>query len=130
MNPIFLEVDEVLDLHQKCIERFGGIAGIRDHHLLLSALAMPQAGFGDTYYHEDLFAMAAAYLFHLARNHPFLDGNKRTAAAAAITFLAMNGLELKADETRLEALVRNVAEGKADKHAVAEFFRRSPCKKS
>ena len=130
MNPIFLEVDEVLNLHQECIERFGGIAGIRDLSLLLSALAMSQAGFGDTYYHEDLFAMAAAYLFHLARNHPFLDGNKRTAAATAITFLAMNGLQLRVNETALEALVRNVAEGKADKPAVAEFFRRSPCKKS
>jgi len=130
MEPIFLTLNEVVKIYQDQIELYGGSLGIRDMGLLQSAVAMPQAGLGDTYLHEDLFAMAAAYLFHLARNHPFVDGNKRTATVTALAFLELNGLEFDGDQDQLEALVRAVAEGKADKPAVAEFFRRSPCKKS
>jgi len=129
MPFLFLEPNEVLEIHQTCLEKYGGAPGIRDLALLESAVAMPLAGFGQEYFHEDIFAMAAAYLFQIARNHPFVDGNKRTAAAAAVTFLALNGMKLEADEKKLEALVRAVAEGKADKHKVAEFFRRAPCNK-
>jgi death-on-curing protein len=67
--------------------------------------------------------MAAAYLFHVVRNHPFLDGNKRTGAVAAVVFLIINGIELQADEESFEKLVRSVAEGKTDKAKIAEFFR-------
>jgi len=130
MPFLFLEPNEVLEIHQTCIEKYGGAPGIRDLALLESTVAMPQAGFGQEYLHEDIFAMAAAYLFHLARNHPFVDGNKRTAAAAAVTFLALNGMKLEADEKKLEALVTAVAGRKLDKHAVAEFFRRAPYQKS
>jgi death on curing protein len=84
---------------------------------------MPASGFGDKYLHEDVFEMAAAYLFHITRNHPFVDGNKRTGAVAAAVFLAMNDIELRADEEELESLVRRVATGKVDKAAAALFFK-------
>ncbi len=80
----FLTVDEVLELHDLQIQRYGGSSGVRDKGLLESAVAMPQASFGGKYMHEGLFQMAAAYAFHIAENQPFIDGNKRTALAAAL----------------------------------------------
>lgn len=124
MDPDFLGLDEVLEIHRDQIERYGGTSGIRDIGLLQSALAVPASGFGGRYLHGDVFEMAAAYLFHIVQDHPFLDGNKRTGAAAALVFLMMNGVELDADEEAFETLVRSVAEGKANKAAAAEFFRK------
>lgn len=119
----FLGLDEILEIHRDQIERYGGSAGIRDIGLLQSAVAMPAAGFGGDYLHQDIFEMAAAYLFHITQNHPFVDGNKRTGTVAAVVFLEMNGVELDADEDELENLVRSVAMGKADKSAAAAFLR-------
>ena len=96
--PVFLDIDRVIRTHRSLIEAYGGVGGIRDAGLLHSAIAMPQASFGGHYLHADLFEMAAAYLYHIVQNHPFLDGNKRTGAASAIIFLAMNDCELEADE--------------------------------
>ena len=121
---IFLGLDEVAEIHRDQIERYGGHPGIRDIELLQSAVAMPSAGFGEDYFHADIHEMAAAYLFHIVRNHPFIDGNKRTGAVAAMVFLMMNGKEIYADEDSFEDIVRSVAEGKADKAAAAEYFRR------
>ncbi len=73
----FLDADEVLDLHAAQLEVFGGGSGLRDRGLLESAVAQPQASFGGQYAHDGLFATAAAYLFHIVSNHPFIDGNKR-----------------------------------------------------
>jgi len=123
MTPDFLSLAEVLEIHRDQIERYGGKTGIRDLGLLQSALAMPSAGFGGRYFHGDLFEMAAAYLFHIVRNHPFVDGNKRTGAVAALVFLALNGMEIEAGEDIFEQTVRAVAEGKMDKSAIAGFFR-------
>lgn len=86
---------------------------MRDMGLLQSALAMPSAGFGKQYYHRDIYEMAAAYLFHIVQNHPFVDGNKRVGAMAAYIFLRMNSIQVTASESRFEALVRKVAQGKA-----------------
>ena len=119
----FLGLDDVLEIHQDQIEHYGGSLGIRDMGLLQSALAMPAAGFGDHYLHKDLFEMAAAYLFHITQNHPFIDGNKRTGAVAAVVFLAMNDIEFDADEDEFESLVRSVATGQSDKAAAAAFFK-------
>lgn len=119
----FLGLDEILEIHRDQIERYGGSAGIRDMGLLQSAVATPAAGFGGDYLHQDIFEMAAAYLFHITQNHPFVDGNKRTGTVAAVVFLEMNGVELNADEDELEALVRSVAMGKADKAAAAAFLK-------
>ena len=85
MRPLFLTLDEVLSLHAEQIRLFGGSPGIRDIGLLESAIGSVEATFDDVFLHETLFAMAAAYLHGICRNHPFLDGNKRTAAAAALT---------------------------------------------
>ena len=96
VNPVFLSLGEILEIHRDQIERYGGDAGIRDLGLLQSALAVPASGFGGRYLHSDLFEMAAAYLFHLVQNHPFVDGNKRTGAVAALVFLSLNGIEIEA----------------------------------
>ena len=95
-EPIFLTLDEVLALHADQIRRSGGRAGIRDLGLLTSAVAMPEASFDDDYLHTNHFEMAAAYLFHIVRNHPFVDGYKRTGLMAALLFLGLNGLRLEA----------------------------------
>jgi death-on-curing protein len=124
VNPVFLSLGEVLEIHRDQIERYGGDPGIRDLGLLQSALAMPGAGFGGRYLHSDLFAMAAAYLFHIVQNHPFADGNKRTGAVAALVFLSLNGIEIDADEEEFESMVLSVAQGRSDKAAVTEFFRK------
>ena len=76
------------------------MTGVRDHALLESALAQPGAAFGGEFLHVDLFAMAAAYLFHIVKNHPFLDGNKRTGLIVAITFLAINGVSIPSDSEK------------------------------
>lgn len=123
MSPVFLSLAEVLQIHHDQIERYGGQPGIRDLGLLQSALAMPAAGFGGRYLHEDLFEMAAAYLFHITRNHPFVDGNKRTGAVSALVFLWLNDIEIEADEDAFERAVLAVAEGRRDKTAVARYLR-------
>src|SRR6266702_1459663 len=94
MAPTFLTTDQVLEIHSDQIARYGGMAGVRDLGLLQSALAQPQATFGGQLLHADLFEMAAAYLFHLVQNHPFVDGNKRVGAVAAIVFLLTNGQDI------------------------------------
>jgi len=94
----FLGLDEIINIHMDQIEQYGGSAGIRDIGLLQSAAAMPAAGFGEDYLHKDIFEMAAAYLFHITQNHPFIDGNKRTGIASAATFLGINGILLDADD--------------------------------
>ncbi len=123
LNPIFLSLGEVLEIHRDQIERYGGGPGIRDLGFLQSALAMPAAGFGGRYLHTDLFEMAATYLFHITQNHPFVDGNKRTGAVASLVFLSLNGVDVLAEEEEFEKIVLGVAEGKLDKAALAEFFR-------
>jgi len=123
LEPTFLTLDEILDIHRDQIDRYGGQAGVRDLGLLQSAAAMPAAGFGGEYLHKDLFEMAAAYLFHIAKNHPFIDGNKRTGTAVADVFLEMNDIDTDIDEDELAALVLDVAAGRADKEHVAAFFR-------
>lgn len=125
MEPVFLELVEILLIHKDQVERYGGAAGIRDTGILQSAAAMPQAGIADRYLHEDLFEMAAAYLYHIVQDHPFVDGNKRTGAVAAIVFLAMSDIEVDIDEHELENLVRSVADSTASKSEVAGLFRRN-----
>ena len=124
MPIAFLDLAEVLEIHRDQIDRYGGALGIRDQGLLESALAMPQAGLRGRYFHADLFEMAAAYLFHIVRNHPFVDGNKRAGAMTAYVFLKLNRVTLKAPEASFERLVLSVAGGRADKAAVAGFFRK------
>lgn len=125
MEPIFLSLEEIIEIHADQIKRYGGSSGIRDLGLLESAVAMPQSGLGNTYFHSDLFEMAAAYLFHIVRNHPFVDGNKRVGTAAALVFLKLNGIDIKVTNSALVKVVFDVARGKIGKAAVAEFFRKN-----
>jgi death on curing protein len=120
----FLTLDEVLALHADQIERYGGRAGIRDIALLQSALGVPRATFEGRFLHGSLHEMAAAYLFHLVGDHPFIDGNKRTGLVALLAFLGLNSHWLDADPGELEKLVRSVAAGKTTKAEVAVFVQR------
>lgn len=128
-EPVFLLLADVLDIHRDEIERYGGEFGLRDQGLLESALAMPAAGIVGQYLHEDVYAMAAAYLFHIVKNHPFVDGNKRTGAMVAFVFLGLNGLALNAKEPAYQELVLSVAEGHSGKDEITEFFRRNTAKR-
>lgn len=124
MDPTFLTLDEVIEIHSEMINRYGGSDGIRDKGLLESAVSTPRAGFGDQYLHSDIFQMAAAYLFHIVKNHPFIDGNKRTGAMTAFVFLKLNNHALTAGEIQYERMVRAVAESKLEKREIAEFYQK------
>jgi len=123
VKPEFLTVADALHIHRNQVDTFGGEHGARDMGLLESAMAQPRASYGGHLLHPDLFAMAAAYLYHIVRNHPFLDGNKRAGAMTAMVFLDWNGIALRADNDGLADITFRVAEGKATKLDVAEFFR-------
>lgn len=123
MSIEFLDVDDVLGRHARQVESFGGSPGVREMGLLESAIAQPSTTFGGEFLHEGLFPMAAAYLFHIVKNHPFVDGNKRTGLDAATTFLALNGIVLSAlDNDRLVDATLAVAEGRMNKSELAAFF--------
>jgi death-on-curing protein len=122
-NPRFLTLDEVLAIHSDQVRRYGGSGGIRDPGLLQSALAMPRASFGGQYLHPTLHEMAAACLFHLVQNHPFIDGNKRIGLAATIVFLGLNDVWLESDPDELLEMVLNVARGEIGKPEIGVFFR-------
>lgn len=122
-QPKFLTYEQVVELHKLQINEFGGSHGVKDEGLLLSAIGQPEAGFGDEYFHKDLYEMAAAYLFHLVKNHAFNDGNKRIAALAAAVFLQVNGLTVIADADEFEKLVLDAAQSLVDKERIANFFR-------
>jgi len=117
----FLGLDEVLALHADQVERYGGAAGVRDLALLESAVAAAEASFDGDYLHGSLPEMAAAYHFHLAKNHAFVDGNKRVAAAALFMFLFLNHLELECTEDELVELTVGVAGGTTTKGDVGVF---------
>ena len=127
MEIAFLTLDEVITIHKNQIELYGGVFGIRDIGLLKSAIAIPSAGFDEHYFHNDLFEMAAAYLFHIICNHPFTDGNKRTGVVAALVFLELNGVSIQADENEFYNIIEKVAAGKKEiaKNIIADFLRQN-----
>ena len=119
-----LTVEILREIHAETIARFGGAGGVRDQALLESAVAAPQAGFGGVSPYRDLVEMAAAYLFFLCRNHPFVDGNKRAALGASIVFLRLNGLEPKPDGPGWEELTQAVAAGRLSRDETTKRLRR------
>lgn len=119
----FLTPQEVMKIHNMELERTGGEPGLRDQDLLESAIAQPFAGFGGAFLHADIFEMAAAYVFHLAKNHPFVDGNKRTATLAALTFLDVNGITIEVDDDELASMVEATVVGAVSKTEFADFLR-------
>ncbi|MDQ3521394.1 MAG: type II toxin-antitoxin system death-on-curing family toxin [Gemmatimonadota bacterium] len=111
-EPVFLTEETVLRMHDTLIERFGGTFGLRDVGGLSSALATPQASFGGQLLNTSLAEMTASYLVGLVRNHPFIDGNKRTAYAVTATFLRLNGYRLGLSQNAKFELVLDIAEGR------------------
>jgi death on curing protein len=120
---LFLTLDEALAIHAHQIARYGGALGVRDQGLLESAMAMPAATFAGEYLHPSLPEQAAAYLFHLVKNHPFVDGNKRVGLACSLAFLRLNGIRVRATDDDLVDIVMGVAEGRRSKADGAVFFR-------
>jgi death on curing protein len=120
MRPDFLSVDDIYALHARQLGRFGGGSGVRDEGLLASALAQPQAAFGGEWMHPTLEAMAAAYLFHVASNHPFVDGNKRVGLLSALLFLHINGVVVDHSSDAFYALTMEVAAGQLSKEETTE----------
>jgi death-on-curing protein len=123
VKPTFLTVSDVLLLHEAHLQRYGGSAGIRDAGLLDSAVSQARTTFSGLYLHEDLAAMAAAYLFSIVKNHPFIDGNKRAGLAAALTFLDLNGIAIDHSSDLLYDATMGVAEGRLEKEGLAEILR-------
>ena len=119
----FLALDEVLGLHSRQLARYGGRDGILDANLVQSALAQPQAAMFGEYLHEDIAAMAAAYLFHFAGAQGFVDGNKRTGTVCATVFLEINGYELDCTDDELYDVTMNVANHQVDKASLAQWIR-------
>jgi len=119
-EPVWLDIDIVLDFHVEQLALFGGADGIRDRGLLESALARPinKFGYGET----GLAALAAAYGFGIARNHPFIDGNKRTALASIIVFLGLNGVDLDAPPEAATAMILSLAAGEIAEDVLASWI--------
>jgi death-on-curing protein len=119
----YLTSDQVISFHDMLIKNFGGLGGIRDKNLLLSALEAPKASFSGKAMYPTIHEKAAVYLYHLARNHPFNDGNKRTAYVTALVFLEANRTQIKFKLKKLEQIVIDVANGKIDKDLLIHFFK-------
>jgi death on curing protein len=123
LNVRYLTVEQVLFIHDRLIEVFGGSHGVRDLNALESAVGRPASGFGDSQVYPDLFSKAAALLISLIGNHPFVDGNKRTGITAAGLFLEMNQLLLNVPERELDNFAVYVATQKPAVEDVAAWFR-------
>lgn len=121
--PFFLTLAEVIDIHNNQIELYGGQKRVRDFGLLQSALAQPEASFAGQWLHEDVFLMAAAYAFHVCQNHPFFDGNKRTALASALVFLELNGISIDDLKGKLFEAMLNIAKGTLSKKQFAQILK-------
>lgn len=123
-NCFHLTVEIVREIHAEALAKFGGLDGVRDVALLESAVAAPQASFSGKSPYKDLAEVAAAYLFFLCRNHPFLDGNKRAALGACIVFLRLNGIEPKPDGPKWEELTLAVAASAMDRDEATARLRK------
>lgn len=119
----FLTIDLVVHFHENQIEEYGGASGIRDSALLESAVNQAQSSFGGEYLHKDLFEMSAAYGYHLCKNHPFIDGNKRTALICMLVFLHRNGFKLEVNKKLLYATMIELASGGLSKDDLSNFLR-------
>ena len=124
MNKIkFLNKDVILYFHRKLISEYGGSSGLRDEGLLESALSQACGTMNGEYLHLDIIEMAAAYGFHLCKNHAFVDGNKRIALVAMDTFLQLNGWELIASEKETYVMMLQLATGELTKQELTKWIR-------
>lgn len=122
-NCLHLTVEIVREIHAAALEGFGGADGVREPSLLESAVAAPQVTIGGYSSFADLAEVAAAYLFYLCRNHPFLDGNKRTALGACLVFLRLNGVEPKPDSVKWESLTFAISDARIDRDEATKQLR-------
>ena len=122
-EPLFLTLAEVIKIHNDQIKRYGGNAAIRDLGLLQSAIAQPSASFSGQWLHDDIYMMAAAYAFHICGNHPFVDGNKRTALASALVFLQLNDIDCDDPKGKLLEAMLRMARGGLTKEEFAGILR-------
>ncbi len=129
-NRFHLAVEIVREIHAEAIGRFGGSDGVREIALLESAVAAPQASFGGRSPYQDIAEVAAAYLFYLCKNHPFIDGNKRAALGACVVFLRLNGIEPKTDGPEWEELTLAVAASEIDRDEATRRLRKLLPKKA
>ncbi len=120
-EPVWLTAELVIAIHEEQLREFGGPPGLRDREMLQSALGRPQNKF--SYGEKDLAALAAAYAFGIARNHPFVDGNKRASLLSIITFLGLNGIEFLADEAEAAVIIQDLAAGKIDEDGLTRWMR-------
>jgi death-on-curing protein len=119
-EPEWLAIDIVLDFHAEQLALFGGTDGLRDRGLLESALARPINKFG--YGERSIPRLAAAYCFGIARNHPFIDGNKRTALASMIVFLGLNGFDINASQEAMTTTILGLAAGEISEDLLAHWI--------
>ena len=122
-EPIWLDTDDAIAVHDKQIIEFGGLPGIRDSGALESAVARAKTAFG--YGQTDLMALASAYAFGIARNHPFSDGNKRTAFVMSYLFLELNGVRVLIDQKKSERTFLALASGELTEDELADWFRKN-----
>ncbi|MDN3506861.1 MAG: type II toxin-antitoxin system death-on-curing family toxin [Simkaniaceae bacterium] len=120
----FLKIQDVIEIHDCLVQDFSGRLGIRDFGLLSSAIEMPKAQMAGAFLHESVFDQASAYLFHLCQNHPFIDGNKRTAAISSLVFLEDNKIFLNFDEIQFEKMTVETASGKISKQEIAHALKK------
>lgn len=120
---IFLSIGEIIQMHDEQVNLYGGLHGIRDHGLLESALFAPQASYGGTYLLDDIFHMAATYAHSIIKNHPFLDGNKRTGIATSLIFLIANGYSPQFKDEEVFDLAIQIATSQITVDELAELFR-------
>lgn len=120
-EPVWLDVDIMIDVHAEQLALFGGPEGIRDLGMLESALGRPVNKFG--YGEEDFAALAAAYAFGIARNHPFVDGNKRAAFAAIIVFLGLNDIAFAPPPAEATAIILALAAGEVGEDGLTRWIR-------
>jgi death-on-curing protein len=120
-EPIWLDVEILIDLHAEQLALFGGPDGIRDLGMLESALGRPINKF--SYGETDLAALAAAYVFGIARNHPFVDGNKRAALGAMIVFLGLNDIDFLVPPGSATAMILSLAAGEVDEEGLTRWIR-------
>ncbi len=119
----FLTLGELVDIHRDQIERYGGRSGIRDYDIISAVVGGARQTYGGRYLNSDVFEMAAEYVFYICQDHPFIDGNKRTALAAGLIFLELNGVTIRDEQGILYMTVMKLASGKIGKNEVADILR-------
>lgn len=120
-EPIWLFPELVIAFHDEQLREFGGPPGIRDRGMLESALDRPKNKW--TYGEQDLAKLAAAYAFGIARNHPFVDGNKRASLLSIVTFLGLNGIDFVADNAEAVVIIQGLAAGEIDEEGLSRWIR-------